>query len=216
MTRLLSLLAILLLLGAGCAPSTTTIDTSVDVADPDDLPESDAAWTAHNSIITDGVDEALVGTWVLAEQKVAGVTNPFAGHYLTFSADKTLSHDYSTERTERLPSCTVGGMVAGTFFSELEVDLDVVGDTGDIDPSSGAVSTLLYVTRDRQNPEVECPGSDVVVQSNTPTLPLGTGPLRTGSMGSGVRYTYEMDDDWQTLVVTLDQPSAIYTYKRIQ
>lgn len=210
--------AVLIFLGAGCV---SAIGGPTDDVDLDATPDAgNVPWTAHNSTITNGIDEALLGTWELIEQEVVGRTNPFAGDRVTFRADGTMTTDYANEKTSRLPECVVSGTVGGTFQVDLEINLDVVDaqPAPDLDPSSGAVTSLLYVTRERTNPEVTCPSQTpgFSVTSNSPTLPLGTGRavMRNGS--PVVLYTYEMDDDWKSLVVTQESPSAIYTYKRIQ
>ncbi len=225
---------ILVLAGAGCTPSTTPApddiseEESADDADtiaqeseiPGELPYEQ---TGHGSwIYTNGVDEALVGTWILDSLTIGGQSMLSRGHTLNIAPGATWQTDYSTQEwtgpTHPLGSCTYSGSTQGTFFADTEVDLDQSTDlNGDGDITAEEVVMVNYVEFAKSsvgNVKVDCESEgEVEVSGNN--MSLGTGPGYAGGHDlAAVQYQYTMSQDLSTLSIHLVDLSIVYTYIR--
>ncbi len=174
------------LLGAGCAsgPSLTSCDTITD----------------HDSCIQDGVDEALVGTWILESQSLSAqsqsITSPFHGRTLIIGNNGTYADDYSTEVVQDVvaggitSSCDVLGSLSGSYVAESNLNLN-------IDPPPTV--NELHIVPNGGSPKVTCQATGAPSPSNASTLPLGWGPVEGNP--PYVLYTYTMSEDWNTLTI---------------
>lgn len=222
MKSLFSTFALLLFLGAGCvaepvvtpeAPEPPSEDFNLD-----GIPEQPYETTSHNSTIwSNGTDEALVGTWQLESLTVNNKLMSFRGHTLTFNWDGSFSTDYASEEytgpTSASGSCEFSGGTSGTMRSDADLDLDVLDANG-----QPTVFNVLKVTRAHGGPEVACSfqGGATIAQQIS-NLSLGTGKADSDAQGFFTPYLYTMDASWNTLTVTLTEPTvAVYVYTRVE
>jgi hypothetical protein len=209
----------LVLLGAGCSS-----------APSDDFFTSCDTTTSHDSCVTDGADEALIGTWHLVSQTLSTssgtIVNPFAGRTTVFEIgtitliddagnesdviDLQYSENYSTEETDDVSvggitsSCDVSGLLGGTWSVESNIDLDAYDEESDEAPPS---INELHIWYDGGSPSVICDAGGTSITSNNATTPLGVG-VTTGDPPY-VAYTYSMDESWSNLSIVLDMDSGI-------
>ncbi|HJN85123.1 MAG TPA: hypothetical protein QF873_02285 [Patescibacteria group bacterium] len=190
------------LVGAGC---TITPPVSCDTT------------TAHDSCISNGVDEALVGSWTLQSQQVftpaGSITNPASGRTWNVADNGTYTEDYSTET---LPDgtalsvtshCDILGLLSGSYEAESNLNLDV-------DPPVDVAE--LHVVPNGGSPEVKCQADGSTITSNAATSPLGLGPVE--GVPPYVLYTYTMNDSWDRVIVTQTNNIVnlrnVYTFTR--
>ncbi|NQV12464.1 hypothetical protein HQ524_03795 [Candidatus Uhrbacteria bacterium] len=174
--------------------------------------------TGHGSCVSDGVDEALIGSWSLVSQQVftpaGSITNPASGRTLNIAADGSYTEDYSTETMPDgtalsiVSHCDILGLLSGAYEVESNLDLD-------FDPPVDVAE--LHVVPNGGSPQVKCQADGIPITSNASTSPLGVGPVE--GVPPYVLYTYTMDDAWSQVVITQTNTIVnlknIYTFKRI-
>ncbi|MDP2624724.1 MAG: hypothetical protein Q8P27_00895 [Candidatus Peregrinibacteria bacterium] len=204
----------LLLFGVGCeeAPSDEPLDDEEieGDADLDLLPEDDYELTSHGSVVIDGVDDALEGSWQFESLTIQGVTMNFTGHTLSYDYFGNYSQNFSSQEytgpEHSLSDCENTGSAYGNMFSST----DIYGYDED---GEEIIMNYLTINRGSSDAKVTCEGPEgYTVEVNDSGMELGTGP---SAIGGGVIYTYTMSEDWNTLQITLQEMEATYTYVRI-
>ena len=201
-------LGALVLLGAGCGSQIAC--------------HYETPW--DSCVDSDGIDEALLGTWTLKGQAVQApnghvLDNPFTGRTLTFGhamVDVEDDHgnfistnvgsyveDYSTERVDDqtaegvTSSCDVLGTLAGqwrTDFVPVPVDPN--------DPNTAyEIEWVLQVTPGGGTPTVKCQADGTPVKSNQASTPLGVGVADSNYLGPYVEYDYQVSNDRTLLLI---------------
>jgi len=212
----------LMLLGAGCA---TDSDFATCFKE-----------TPWNSCVNfDGVDEALIGEWVLESEVVntpaGSVTNPYRGRVVAFGIAERVNsitgeleryglygENYGSESAPNAPYPDCDGVLGtsgGAYRSEIDVDLD------NYDPASSdpvpIISTLKTYPIGQQV-QVTCERDGTPVKSNRASTPFGVGKADVDSAGAHVQYTYTLDNTWSTLVMThsnsITGVDLTYTFER--
>ncbi|MBT6253633.1 hypothetical protein HOI83_00120 [Candidatus Uhrbacteria bacterium] len=201
-TKIGMMLVSVMLVGAGC---TITPPVSCDTT------------TAHDSCISNGVDEALLGSWTLVSQQVStpagAITNPSKGRTLTFDNAGGFTENYSTETIPDgtalsvVSTCEITGLLSGSYEVESNLNLDV-------DPPVDVAE--LHIVSGGGSPTVKCEAGGSTVKSNAASTPLGVGPV-SGSPPY-VLYTYTMNDAWNQMTIVqtnnIVNLQNIYTFTR--
>lgn len=207
----------LVLLGTGCS------------AGPNDFAACFQETPWDSCVNFQGVDEALIGDWILVSEVVdtpvstsanptGVITNPFRGRTVTFGIAERVNsvtgeleryglygENYATETTDDATagsvtsSCDVLGTSGGEYRSEIDVDLDAY------DPDSSAPAPLLSTLKTYplgQTVAVTCQATGEAVRSNRASTPFGVGKAELDSYGAHLPYAYTISSDWQTLIMT--------------
>ncbi len=187
--------------------------------------------TEWDSCITeDGMDQALIGDWILDEQTISkggqAVGNPFTGRRLSITT--ALAPEGSVQdligRFNEDFSSEVGGSVTinGVTNTNLGTPVDVtstcassgtnlgklvvgVSTTTPIEANSVIPSSALtlFITSEDDTSEVQCQAGGSVFSSNNSSIALGEGFSTTGS----VAYSYFLSDDWKSLTMVHHNPA---------
>jgi hypothetical protein len=204
----LTILALVVLGGAGCEQVTAC--------------RYETEW--NSCVDTDGVDEALLGSWTLKGQTVStangDITNPFKGRTLTFIKDSivmtdelgndtvikhgTYMEDWSSESASDksmsgvTSGCDVLGTAGGNWNATYELDPATVNN------AQASVVYKLQITPDGGTPKVTCQATGVAINSNLASTPLGVGPTSSNATTTFVEYSYSVNPEWNLLTVQQD------------
>ena len=183
-----------ILLGAGCSTGP--------------LADCYAETPWGSCIDSNGIDEALLGTWTLQSVNINGLTHPFNGRNTIFQVDTLGNATYGSYWEDWAPElkhngaagipneCDSIGVGAGSFRTEVDVDLDNYDPNNP--PATPVIGTLkIYPSGSDVTMRCEATGIEIEVSGNTP--PLGTGPAKFDSHGAHMPYTYVVSEDWSTL-----------------
>jgi len=218
----------LVFMGASCGSTISVDDTSDEVASDfiENCPvgANFLGETPHGSVLCDGVDSALIGTWQLTSQVVMGQSlrlEEDQGRTLMIYPMRAFVEDYSTEAYEKMSVNSPDGLVvsqcfgSGTSGGNYYVSYTLDGN--------GEVSTMtLEADRDMgvNELEVTCEGPGASTSASSTSVPLGSGAGSyscDGDFDHGcVLYEYNMSADGSQLIVSTASGAAMtLTFERI-